>query len=155
MLRQVAVFITVSLLFAGCSDSEPAPPPPPGNGADTAIDGEYRFLEGTRNGEALDTDALADGSVVIQDGLITTYDSNGTERYVTSFTLDTSTSPWEIVLTAVQTPSRTNADRETRGLVEQNQDTLTLVYALPGGEEPETLQAGEGQQLFQMQRVDG
>lgn len=31
---------------------------------------------------------------------------------------------------------------------------LTLVYALPGGERPQALQAEEGKQLFRLRRIE-
>ena len=46
-----------------------------------------------------------------------------------------------------------NPEADSRGLVKKEGDTLTLVYALPGGETPKEFKAGEKQHLFVMKML--
>lgn len=133
------------------------------------LEGSYVLVSGEKEGRAIPKEHL-DGSVIkITDKTIVGTDKDKKEFYATTYTLDTSKTPWAISMTttavkkdAADKDAKKDAEKgkdlkegekqSTTGIIKVDGDTVTLVYALPGGKTPTEFKAGEKQQMFVMKR---
>jgi uncharacterized protein (TIGR03067 family) len=113
-------------------------------GKDTAaLEGGYTVVSGEMDGKAVPA-ADVKGSVVRFTGnQILGTDKDKKEFFSTTYTLDTSKKPWVIHMTSKQ-PKEERAD----GLIKKDGDTVTIVYALPGGAMPTEFKTKAKQHLF-------
>lgn len=116
--------------------------------------GMYEIISGEKEGKEIDSARLKDVRVQIAANAITTYDKDKKEVYAASYELDTSHKPWRLSMTATLTPVDGKGTK-AEGLIEKDDDgTVKLIYALPGGEAPTEFRAQEKQQLFVLKRLD-
>lgn len=134
--------------------------------------GTYTIVSGERGGKALPKDEF-DGSVVkITDAAIVGTDKDKKEFYASTYTLDTSKTPWAITMTlsAVGDAKDKGEKKEAEkgkegdkggkgaqtasGLIKMDGDTVTLIYALPGAKTPTDFKTAENQQLFVLKKSD-
>lgn len=159
---------SAALLFAlvcGVSADDKAKP----TDSKPALDGTYVLVSGEREGKAIPKERLNDSTIKITDKTIVGTDKDKKEFYATTYTLDTSKTPWAISMTttavkkdATDKEAKKDAEKgkdlkegeqqSTTGIIKVDGDTVTLVYALPGGKTPTEFKAGEKQQLFVMKR---
>lgn len=166
MRRLFAVAAVVGLVagFAAAEDKKPA--------EKGKLEGTYSIVSGEKDGKAIPKERL-DGSVIkITDKAIVGTDKDKKEFYASTYTLDTSKTPWAISMTS--TAKKEDAkDKEKKddaekgkdvkpedskttasGLVKVDGDTVTLVYALPGGKTPTDFKTDAGQQMFVLKRTE-
>ena len=111
--------------------------------AAASLEGGYTIVSGEKAGKAI-PEADIKGSIVRFTGdKILGTDKDKKEFFSATYTLDTSKAPWVINMT-----SKEPKEAKATGLVKKEGDTLTLIYALPGGEAPKEFKTKEGQQLF-------
>jgi uncharacterized protein (TIGR03067 family) len=128
----------------------------PAAGGDAAgqLTGLYRITAGERDGQKIPEGELAGVTVRIATNAITTLDKDKKEVYVATYKLDTSRTPWRIVLTATVTPMDAGKGTEAEGLIAAAAgDTVKFIYALPGGTAPTDFKAKDKQQLFVLTKV--
>jgi uncharacterized protein (TIGR03067 family) len=127
------------------------PPTPDGKPAPRAaqkkdavsLEGTYTIVSGEKAGKAI-PEAEIKGSVVKFTGdKILGTDKDKKEFFSATYTLDATKTPWVISMT-----SKEPKEAKATGLVKKEGDTITIVYALPGGEAPKDFKTKEGQQLF-------
>jgi uncharacterized protein (TIGR03067 family) len=116
----------------------------------TDLTGEYRIVSGERNGAPINQRELTDTSIYINDKTIIAYDKERKEMFASTYTLETTQSPWRI--TMISTKS-SDVGAVAKGLVKTDRNTITLIYALPKGHPPTDFRAGEHQQMFVMEKA--
>jgi uncharacterized protein (TIGR03067 family) len=137
-----ALTVTVAGAEPPSPDGKPAQKVDPKKAA-ASLEGGYTIVSGEKAGKAI-PEAEIKGSIVrfTGDNILGT-DKDKKEFFSATFTLDTSKTPWAIEMTSKQ-PKEAKAS----GLIKKEGDTITIVYALPGGETPREFKTKEGQQLF-------
>ena len=116
--------------------------------------GSYVIVDGQRNSKPIGADRFKDISVRIDDNTITTYDGENKEVYVASYKIDSKGKPARITMTAKVTPPGQERGTVSKGLLGWEGESLKLVYALPKGSTPHKFEAGHGQQMFVLRKVD-
>ena len=141
----------------------------------TSLVGTYTVVSGEKDGKPLPKEGFEGAVVKITDKTMVGTDKDKKEFYSASYTLDTSKTPWTITMTTTAhgTTARKDdkKDKEERkdgdkgekpatetmnasGLVKVDGDTLTIIYALPGGKAPTEFKTGEKQQMFVLKRME-
>jgi uncharacterized protein (TIGR03067 family) len=108
-----------------------------------SLEGTYTLVSGEEDGKAIPEERIKGGIVRFTADKITGTDKDKKEFFAATYTLDTTKTPWAIMMKSTA-PKAGDAP----GLVKKDGDTLTIVYALPGGEAPKELKAGPKQHLF-------
>jgi len=118
----------------------------------TALLGTYEIVSGERGGEKLPPDHFQGVTVSIAANAITTLDKDKKEVYAATYSLDTSKSPWKIMMTA---KISTDGSKGTKaaGLIQRTGETVKLIYALPEGKPPTEFKTDDHQQMFVMKRI--
>lgn len=137
------------------------------------LEGVFTIVSGERDGKALPKTDF-DGSVVkITDKTIVGTDKDKKEFYAATYTLDTSKKPIAISMTTTAAKGDKKDDKKpdvkdkdepadktagekmsAEGLLKVDGDTITLIYALPGGKTPTDFKTGENQQMFVLKRAE-
>lgn len=113
--------------------------------------GTYKIVKGERDGGMPPKEKVDDTVVKFTKDRITSYDAGEKEVYVQTFKLDSSKKPCKILMKSI----KPKVDIEVVGLIEVDGDTLKLIYALPGGEEPTEFKTKPKQLMFEMKKVKG
>lgn len=132
----------VSVATAGADDKT-------GKGA-VKLEGGYTIVSGERDGQPLPADRVDGHTVKFTADRVTVTDKANKETYVASYTLDTSKTPCAIRMTSTVPPN----GGEATGLIRKDGDTVTLIYALPGGPAPTEFKTKERQNLFVMKNLN-
>jgi uncharacterized protein (TIGR03067 family) len=134
------------LLFAvsACTSSSDSPKA-------ANLTGEYRIISGERNGALIDQKELSDATITIRDKTITAYDKERKETFAATYTLETKQTPWKITMISTKAPE---VGVIAKGLIEVNQNSVKLIYALPNGQPPMDFKAGQQQQMFDMVKIN-
>ena len=127
------------------------PPTPDGKPAPRAaqkkdaasLEGGYTIVSGEKAGKAIPEGEIKGSIVRFTGDKILGTDKDKKEFFSATYTLDTSKTPWVINMT-----SKEPKEAKATGLVKKEGDTITIVYALPGGEAPKEFKTKDGQQLF-------
>lgn len=113
------------------------------------LEGSYTIVSGEKDGRPI-PDTEIQGSIVRFTGdKIVGTDKEKKEFFVTSFTLDAGKTPWVINM-----KSSTPKEATATGLVKKEGDTVTIIYALPGGDAPQEFKTREKQQLFVLKNLN-
>jgi len=117
--------------------------------ATAALEGTYTIVSGEENGKATPEERIK-GSVVrfTADRVVGT-DKDRKEFFAAGYTLDSSKKPWVIKM-----KSTSPKESEAVGLIKKEGDTLTLVYALPGGEMPKEFKTKDKQLMFVLKAAE-
>lgn len=141
--------------------AEPPSPDKPPTGAvpkdpAVALEGAYTIVSGERDGKAIPEDEIKGSVVRFADGKVIGTDKNRKEFYAAAYTVDATKKPWKIDMKSVP-PAKPDATGTTpresvtaTGLVKKEGETLTIVYALPGGDAPTEFKTKAKQQMFVM-----
>jgi uncharacterized protein (TIGR03067 family) len=120
--------------------------------APTAIDGAFTIVSGERDGAAIPAAEIKDGVVRFAEREIIGRDKNGTAFLAVTYTLDTTKTPWAVAMKAISPEEKEAAGAATpaamSGLVKKDGMTVTLIYALPGGDAPTEFKTKAKQQLL-------
>lgn len=138
-------FAVALLLFVVPACTGRSPDQPKAN-----LTGEYRIVSGERNGAPIDQGELTDTSIYINDKTIIAYDKDRKEMFAVTYTLETKQDPWHITMVSTKAPE---VGAVSKGLVEADQNKVTLIYALPNGQPPTDFKAGQQQQMFVMEKA--
>lgn len=155
-MKYLATLSMVSLLLIGANlvaaEKVAADKKPAANADSNKLAGAYHIVSGERNGQPIPADRLRQINVRISKDKFTTLDQDEKEIYVATYTIDKSKAPWRISMTATVTPDKTQG-MTAHGLIEQKEDNVRLIYALPGGAEPASFKTADKQQLFVLKRA--
>jgi uncharacterized protein (TIGR03067 family) len=111
--------------------------------APKSLEGTYTLVSGEEDGKAVPEERIKGGIVRFTADKITGTDKDKKEFFAANYKLDATKTPWAITMTSTA-PKAGDAP----GLVKKEGDTLTVIYALPGGEAPKEFKAGPKQHLF-------
>jgi uncharacterized protein (TIGR03067 family) len=114
--------------------------------------GDYTIVGGEREG-LKETPEHVQGSMVhITNDTITVTDKDKKETYSATYKLNSGKKPCVITMTETNGP---NKGEKARGLIEQDGDTVKLIYSLPGGPMPTSFEKTKEKQLmFVLKRSD-
>jgi len=138
------ILVLVLAILPACTGRSSDPPK-----AD--LSGEYRIIIGERNGTPIDQKELSDATITIGYKTITVYDNERKETFAATYTLETKQTPWQITMISTKAPE---IGVIAKGLIEANQNSVKLIYALPNGQSPTDFKAGPHQQMFDMVKID-
>jgi uncharacterized protein (TIGR03067 family) len=113
-----------------------------------AIQGEYTIVSGEENGKALPADHFKGSLVRITKDEIIGVDKNQKQIFVTRYVIDASKTPHVLKMHGTS-PEKADAN----GLIKKDGDTVTLIYALPGGKMPTEFKTGDRQNMFVLKPV--
>lgn len=121
----------------------------PTSQAASALLGSYTLIEGEKNGEKIPTERLKGSTARITEHTITTFDKDQQETYAVTYKLDTSKTPWRILMTSTRAPV---TGEVAQGLIEQDGDTVKLIYTARGGEVPNDFNSENKQLMFVLKK---
>ena len=129
------------------------------NTAATSIEGAFNIVSGERDGKAIPESELKGSMFRIADRKVIGTDKDRKEFFVATYVVSTAKTPWTIDMKsdapATATPGG-NAPKENAaipGLVKRDGGTVTLIYALPGGDAPTEFKTKERQQMFVLKNI--
>jgi uncharacterized protein (TIGR03067 family) len=111
--------------------------------AASPLEGRYTVVSGEKDGKAVPAEKLKGSVVVFTGDKIVGTDKDRKEFFAATFTLDTAKKPWPIKM-----KSTNPKEMDATGLVKKEGDTITIVYALPGGDAPAEFKTKDKQHLF-------
>jgi uncharacterized protein (TIGR03067 family) len=123
--------------------------PAAGKTGGSALVGSYTIVAGEKDGQKIPDERVKGSSVHITGNVITTFDKDQKEMYAASYTLDTSREPWRITMTSTRAPINGEV---AQGLIEQDGDTVRLIYAVRGGTTPTDFTTEDKQLLFTLKK---
>ena len=109
--------------------------------------GMYKIESGEKFGNPEPKDKIQGDTVRFSEDRVVVVDKNSKEVFGASYKLDTSSKPWKITMTSKLSPSEGTV---AKGLLWKEGDTLKLIYALPGGDEPTDFKTKDKQLMFVM-----
>jgi uncharacterized protein (TIGR03067 family) len=125
------------------------------SGEPAALLGGYTIISGEKYGVKEPTERIEGTTVRIADDAIIVLDKEKTEVYAQTYKIDTSSKPWKITLKSKISPKNQSSEETVaKGLIKQEGDTVTLIYALPGGETPTEFKTKEKQIMFVLKNED-
>jgi uncharacterized protein (TIGR03067 family) len=107
------------------------------------LDGTYTIVSGEEDGKAIPDERIKGAVVRFTGDAILGTDKDKKEFFSATYKLDSSKTPWVIDMT-----SKRPKEATATGLVKKDGDTLTIIYALPGGDAPKEFKTKEKQQMF-------
>jgi len=113
--------------------------------------GGYTIVSGEKFGLKEPEDRIKGSTVRFTDDRVVVTDKDKKEVYGASYTLEPGDKACRIVMTSKL------ADKEgevAHGLIEKNGDTVRLIYALPGGEEPTEFKTKDKQLMFELKNLN-
>jgi uncharacterized protein (TIGR03067 family) len=110
--------------------------------------GGYKIVSGEHEGKPEPKDRLKGDTALFTRDTITVTDASKKKAYVATYKLDSSKSPCRITMT-----STFPREGVAQGLIKKEGNTVTLIYALPGGAAPTDFKTKEKQNLFVMKRL--
>jgi uncharacterized protein (TIGR03067 family) len=156
LLAAAAVLAFVSNVTLADDQKKPAQPADKSD-KKVNLEGTYTIVSGEKDGKALPNSDLEGSAIVITGTKILGSDKDKKEFFSSTYRVDTSKSPAVISMTST-VPGRTATEGTTQvsstGLIKWDKDTVTIVYALPGGKEPSEFKAGEKQHLFVLKKKE-
>ena len=130
--------------------------------ADTAkLNGTYSIVSGEEEGKAIPKERIEGSTIIFTDKTVAGTDKDKKEFFAATYTVDTGKTPWVITMTNASRGAAPAKDDKkpgeamtSTGLIKADGDTVTIVYALPGGKAPTEFKTGEKQQMFVMKRSE-
>jgi uncharacterized protein (TIGR03067 family) len=129
--------------------------------AKLVLNGGYTIVKGERDGEPIPADHFKGAVIRFTKDEVVGTDKDKKEFYAARYKLDTSRTPWKIMMTTIERkkadgqpksdPKRDDAEAvSTTGLIKKEGDTVVVIYALPGGKDPTAFKTkkGDKQQMF-------
>ena len=111
--------------------------------------GVYQITAGEHAGKAIPAKELQVDRVSFTEEAITVVDKSAKKVYAATYKLDGAKEPAHIHMVSIE-PKKGQA---AEGLIRRQGDTVTVIYALPGGAAPTDFKTQEKQQMFTLQKV--
>ena len=141
----LAVAVTVSAEPAAARDEKKADE----KKASASLEGGYTLVSGEKDGKAIPEEHIKGSIVKFTGDKIVGTDKDKKEFFVSTYTLDTTKKPWVITMT-----SKEPKEEVAKGIIKKEGDTITIVYALPGGATPTEFKTKEKQNLFVLKNMN-
>ncbi|HEY1188411.1 MAG TPA: TIGR03067 domain-containing protein [Gemmata sp.] len=103
----------------------------------------YVIVSGEHDGTPIPEERIRGSVVQFTGNRIVGTDKDRKEFFSCTYALDTSKTPWAINMKNSEPKHETAA-----GLIKKEGETVTLIYALPGGETPKDFKTKEKQNMF-------
>jgi uncharacterized protein (TIGR03067 family) len=112
------------------------------------LEGGYGIVAGEENGKTVPPEHLKGSIVLFTADKIVGTDKDKKEIFSSSYVLDTNHTPWIIKM-------KNSGPKETEvlGLIKKEGDSVTVIYALPGGEAPKEFHTKDKQNMFVMKSL--
>lgn len=117
--------------------------------AAASLEGGYTLVSGEKDGKAIPEEQIKGAIVRFTGDKIVGTDKDKKEFFASTFTLDTSKTPWVITM-----KSSSPKEATAMGIVKKEGDTVMIAYALPGGEAPKEFKTKEKQHLFVLKNMN-
>ncbi len=111
--------------------------------------GVYRITAGEHAGKDVPQKDLQADRVTFTEDAVTVVDKAAKKVYAASYKLEAGAGGTRIHMIAIE-PKKGEA---AEGLIKRDGDTVTLVYALPGGKAPTEFKTHEKQMLFTLKKL--
>jgi uncharacterized protein (TIGR03067 family) len=141
----LAAVLLLGVRSYGQTEADPGPGGPAGR-----LIGAYTIVQGEKDGRLEPDDRVRGTTVRITADRIIVTDKDTKETYAATYKVDTGKKPWAITMTSTLPPSKGEA---ARGLIEKNGDTVRLIYAVRGGQDPTAFKTREKQLMFTMKAM--
>src|SRR5262249_13808912 len=115
----------------------------------SALVGTYSIVAGERDGRPEPPERVLGTVVRFTETTVSVTDKDKKETFSASYTLDASKTPCRITLTSTVAPVKGEV---AEGLIKKDGDTVTLIYALPGGAAPTAFKTGAKQMMFVLKK---
>jgi len=148
-MKRLAAMTACATLVAWVAVQPARPGEPAKGGKGKDLVGTYKIVADERDGKKTPEEHFKGATVRITEDTITATDKDKKDLYATKYQLDTSKTPWQITMTSIL-PVKGEV---SKGLIKREGDTVTLVYALPGGQTPTTFSTKEKQNMVTLDRV--
>ena len=123
--------------------------------AKLVLKGGYTIVKGERDGQPIPLERIKGATIRFREDETVGTDKDKKEIYVAKYKLDTSKTPWKIMMTTVEKKKADGSQKEdpkmkdgenasTTGLIKKEGDTIVIIYALPGGKEPTEFKTKKG-----------
>ena len=125
------------------------------SGAPDSLLGMYELTGGEKYGEKEPMDRIEGTTVRFAEDAIVVLDKDKKEVFVQTYKMDTKSKPWKITLKSKVTPYKTadSGEAVAMGLIEQDDEMVKLIYALPGADMPTEFKTKDKQLMFMMKKV--
>ncbi len=145
MFKSMICCLGVSALVVGSTllQAEPRPAAAP-DVTRSPIEGEFAIESGEHGGTPIPAERIKGAMVRITASAITGTDKDRKEFFACTYTLEGNAQPWKIRMKS----TAPKAGVESDGLVKRSGDTVTIIYALPGGDTPTDFKTKEKQHMF-------
>jgi uncharacterized protein (TIGR03067 family) len=111
--------------------------------------GTYEVVSGERFGEPEPEARIKGTTVLFTDDRVVVTDGEKKEAYSATYQLNPKSKPCRITMKSKNPPDAEPAS----GLIEKDGDTVRLIYALPGGDEPTNFKTKQKQLMFKMKKA--
>jgi uncharacterized protein (TIGR03067 family) len=137
--------------FAHVANGEPQTREDQKSEAKVAIKaGAYTIVSGEKDGKPIPEERIKGSVVVFSGDKIVGTDKDKKEFFAATYTLDATKTPH-----VIRMKSTSPKEAEAVGLIKGDEDmmTITIIYALPGGEAPKEFTTKEKQHLFVLKKA--
>jgi uncharacterized protein (TIGR03067 family) len=154
MAKPIQAFLFVcavlSLALTSATGQDKKPPVPPDEKKDAqGVEGTFMIVSGELNGMPVPGDKYKGSVVVFTKDKVMGTDKDKKEFFASTYAIDRTKTPWAIKMTSTSPKPGMDAP----GLIEVKDDTVRIIYALPGGEPPTEFKTKDKQHMFSLKRV--
>ncbi len=111
--------------------------------------GVYQITAGEHGGKEIPAKEIEADWITFTEDAITVVDRNTKKVYAATYKLDSGKSPARLHMVSIE-PKKGEA---AEGLIKRDGNTVTVIYALPGGAAPMDFKTHEKQQMFTLKKV--
>jgi uncharacterized protein (TIGR03067 family) len=115
------------------------------NGEKPKVEGQHAIVAVERDGKALEESSYKGATFRFTDDKLVAANKDGSEFLTADCNMDASRTPCAIVL---KPTSGSYKGKELQGLIERKDNTIRIIFALPGGERPNEFQTKENQVMY-------
>ena len=115
------------------------------------MEGQHTIVAMAQDGMPVDAANFANlkgGSFRFTNDKLVGTNTNGNEFFNATYTIDSSKTPCTIDMKPTTGAFK---DKELQGLIERKDNTINLIFALPGGERPTEFKTKENQVMYTLQ----
>lgn len=149
LLSVAALFGGAALLAPGLGADDTKGAGAGDKAGEMKLEGGYTIVSGDSDGKPIPAERVKGHTTRFSGNKIVTTDKDKKEIYVAEYKLDESAKPCKITM-----KSTSPKEGAASGLIKKEGDTITLIYALPGGEAPTDFKTKEKQNLFVLKNLN-
>ena len=141
--RKATLALGLSTLLFGGLQADAASP------TDELVGG-YTIVSGEKYGVKEPEDKIKGTTVRFTENAVVVTTPDKKEAYASTFKIDDSAKPWKITMVSKLSPGE---GMMAKGLIKRDGDTVTLIYAIEGGEMPTEFKTKDKQLMFVMKNM--